>query len=158
MKKVFHMFTALLLVAALALPVCATAVSSVRQPGAPVVSEVEDETVTVVVTPLVEAEKASWEVRQEINTATKALNDGDLTKVQSVMDAVKALNELNASLKPGSAILKPGTIVKPVIPAETTPAETVPGETLPVQEQEPQRACADRFSALHLRLRNQDRH
>lgn len=138
MRKVWNLFMAMLLITALVLPVCAAAVNSVRQPGAPVVSEVENKAVTVIVTPLVEQEKASWAVKQEIQTATKALNDGDLTKVQSVKEAVKALNELNASLKPGSAILKPGTIIQPVTPAETVPAETVPGETLPVQEQETQ--------------------
>ena len=131
MRKVWNLFMAMLLITALVLPVCAAAVNSVRQPGAPVVSEVENKAVTVIVTPLVEQEKASWAVKQEIQTATKALNDGDLTKVQSVKEAVKALNELNASLKPGSAILKPGTIIQPVTPAETVPAETVPGETVP---------------------------
>lgn len=114
MKKVFTLAVTMLLVCAMVLPVCAAAVNSVRQPGAPVVSEVEKESVTVTVTPLAEQEKASWAVQQEMKAATKALNDGDLTKVSGVQEAVKALNELNAALKPGEAIVKPGASAEAV--------------------------------------------
>lgn len=123
MKKLFHIAMAMLLMTALVLSVGATAVNSVRQPGAPVVSEVDKPKVTVVVTPLAEQKKASWAVQQEMTSATKALNDGDLTKVQGVQDAVKALNDLNAALKPGETPIKPGTIPVPTVPGETTPAE-----------------------------------
>lgn len=142
MKKTLNLITALLLISALILPVFGISVSSVRQNGAPVVDNVKtengtalQETVTVVVTPLVEQEKASWAVQQEIKAATESLNDGDLTQVPAVQEAVKALNELNAALKPGASIIKPGTIVKPAAPAVKpgTPEETTPAETAPVQ-------------------------
>lgn len=125
MKKVWNLAIMLLLVTAMVLPVFAESVDSVRQQGAPTVLEVEtveDEKVTVVVTPLAEQEKASWTVQQEIKTATKALNEGDLTKVKAVQEAVNALNELNAALQPGEAAVKPGTPA----PQPGTPAETIP--------------------------------
>lgn len=157
MKKTLNLITALLLITAMVLPAFAISVSSVRQNGAPVVDVVVKETnkkdpanqetvkpedITVVVTPLVEQEKASWATQQEIKAATESLNEGDLTQVQAVQEAVKALNALNAALKPGASIIKPGTIVKPVIPEAkpavpavkpATPAETVPGETIPAE-------------------------
>ena len=150
MKKTLNLITALLLITAMVLPAFAISVSSIRQNGAPVVDVVVKETnkkdpatqetvkpeeITVVVTPLVEQEKASWTTQQEIKAATESLNEGNLTQVQAVQEAVKALNELNAALKPGASIIKPGTIAKPVIPEAkpAVPAETVPGETIPAE-------------------------
>ena len=141
MRKLLNMLMAMLLIAAMVLSAGAVTVSSVRQPGAPVVSEVEQPKVIVVVTPLAEKEKASWAVQQELETATKTLNDGDLTKVPAVQEAISALNALNAALKPGETAVKPGTIPVPTIPAvpaPSIPAETVPGETIPAQEPETQ--------------------
>lgn len=150
MKKMLNLITALLLITAMVLPAFAISVSSIRQNGAPVVDvvvkdtnkkdpanqeTVKPEDITVVVTPLVEQEKASWTTQQEMKAATESLNEGDLTQVQAVQEAVKALNALNAALKPGASIIKPGTIVKPVIPEAkpAVPAETIPGETIPAE-------------------------
>ena len=95
MKKVLTLFMIFLLIASMVLPVFATETASVRQDGAPTVLEVEDETADVIITPLVDQDKASWKVRQELKTAVKALNEGALTTVQGVQDAVQALNQEN---------------------------------------------------------------
>ena len=42
-------------------------------------------------------DKASWEVKQEMQAAAESLGEGDLTQVQSVQDAVAVLNEKNAA-------------------------------------------------------------
>lgn len=93
MRKEISLFVVMLLVAAMILPVCATEVASVRQPGAPVVSEVDDETVNVMVIPLAEQENTSWQVQQEMQKATDALHEGDLTQVAGVEEALKTINE-----------------------------------------------------------------
>lgn len=95
MKKVLNLFMVFLLITSMVLPVFATEIASVRQDGAPTVSK-KEETVDVVITPLVDQDKASWKVQQELKTATETLNEGDLTTLQSVQDAVQILNEQNA--------------------------------------------------------------
>ena len=97
MKKMLNLLMVLLLVVSMVLPVLAEETDSVRQNGAPTVAEVEDDTMEVVVTPLIDMDKASWEVKQEMEAAAEALNEGDLTKVQGVQEAVQALNEMNAA-------------------------------------------------------------
>ena len=97
MKKVLNLVLVALLVVSMILPVFAESAESVRQTGAPTVVEVEDKTVTVTVTSLMDQDKASWEVKQEMQAAAESLGEGDLTQVQSVQDAVAVLNEKNAA-------------------------------------------------------------
>lgn len=97
MKKVLNLVLVALLVVSMALPVFAESAESVRQTGAPTVVEVEDKTVTVTVTSVLDQDKASWEVKQEMQAAAESLGEGDLTQVQSIQTAVAALNEKNAA-------------------------------------------------------------
>jgi len=93
MKRMLNIFMVLLLAASTVLPAFAADTPSVRQNGAPTVIEVSDKAAEVFVVPLMEKDKASWQVRQELDTSVEALHEGDLTQVQAVQDAVKALNE-----------------------------------------------------------------